>query len=59
VTNSKIGNSPSTSAQIEDFGAVSEHVKNQSKSNIPQYTPVENEKQGNLKFKTHLIKTDW
>jgi len=34
VTNSKIWNSPCTSAQTEDCGAVGGHVKNESKSNV-------------------------
>jgi len=50
VTISKIGNSPSTSAQTEDCGAVGGHAKNQIKSNVPHYKPVENKKQGNSKL---------
>jgi len=50
VTNSKIGNSPSTSAQTEDCGVVGGHAKNQGKSNIPNYKPFENKKQGNSKL---------
>jgi len=50
VTNSKIENSPSTSAQIKDCGAVGGHAKNQSKSNIPYYKPVEIKNQRNSKL---------
>jgi len=50
VTNSKTANSPSTSAQTEDCGAVGGHAKSQIKSNIPHYKPVENKKQGNSKL---------